>query len=312
MQGKFMMLLLLLFLVFMIACDKDYHYIEFKSPQPDSILSGFVPIEVELNGPDYSNRVDYLLNDSLIGTLILPNYTYIINTFAFPGGDAYQLVVELSDYNNEFLDSDTLSFGIDNGYTVYAEDFEFCTTYSYPFYHGWYEIWPGDYPHGAYIAEDQVFEGFHSLKLVGVSDTVRTDGVDLLLSEANEIVYELMVMIPDNSYTGAYVGFWYRLGPTLGTIYNGVLLNPSDHKVQVRGIDVLPTDYQWIDNAWHNIRVRIDYLSGVVDFWIDDSLIAADLPAADKSLSRVFALSTVAGTHGAAYFDNIVITRDSL
>jgi hypothetical protein len=98
----------------------------------------------------------------------------------------------------------------------------------------------------------------------------------------------------------------------LGTIYNGVLFNHSDHRVQVRGIDVLPTDYQWVDNIWYNVRIGIDYKSGIIDFWIDDSLIAANIPAADKSLSRIFALSTAAGSHGAIYFDNILITRDSL
>src|SRR4030043_1859755 len=109
------------------SCSKDYHYIAIKSPGPDTVLSGFVPVEIELDGPDYSNRVDYILNDSLISTLILPNYTYIINTYSFPDQNDHQLVVELSDYENEFLDSDTVWFAIENRYPVYAEDFEYCT-----------------------------------------------------------------------------------------------------------------------------------------------------------------------------------------
>ena len=222
------------------------------------------------------------------------------------------MVVELSDYENEFLDSDTVWFAIENRYTVYAEDFEYCTTYSYPFYHGWYEIWPGDYPDGAYITEEDVYEGFHSLKLVGLTDTARTDAVRLLLTDVNAIIYELMVMIPDNSYTGAYIGFWYRLGPALGTIYNGVLFDPTDHRVQIRGVDILPTDYEWTDNTWHNVRGAIDYKAGIIDFWIDDSFIAGNIPAADKSISRIFALSTVPGSRGSVYFDNIIIIHDSL
>ncbi len=296
----------------LVACRKDYHYIEIKSPGSDTVLSGFVVIEIELNGPDYSNRVDYLMNDSLISTLILPNYTYTLNTYSFPDTNEYQLVVELSDYKNEFLDSDTILFAIDNRNILYAEDFEYCTTYSYPFYHGWYEIWPGDFPNGAYITEENVYEGFHSFKQIGVSDTARTDAIRLLLSNADAIMYELMVMIPDNSNTGAYIGFWCWLGPSLGTIYNGVLFNQSDHRVQIRGVDILPTDYEWLDSTWYNVRVGIDYKAEIADFWINDSLIAGNIPAAQKSISHSFTLSTVHGAPGSVYFDNIIITHDSL
>jgi hypothetical protein len=116
-------------------------------------------------------------------------------------------------------------------------------------------------------------------------------------------------MIPENSPAGALAGFFVKISPTLGTIYNGVLFDYSDSLVYVRGTDPQATNYIWHRNTWYNIRVNLDYDSLLMDVWINGQMIAEDISAASKSISDTFALSTEYGAGGAVYFDEIKIFK---
>jgi len=190
---------------------------------------------------------------------------------------------------------------------LFYDDFE---NYNANDYHSayWFTIWSG-VSDSTFVDTNFSYEGKKSFRLCGSSDWVRTDGVKLNLTNLSKITYECAVLIPSGSSTGTLAGFFVKLNPSLGTIYNGILFDYNDSLVYVRGVDPQATGYKWQYGTWYNVKVGLNYDSLLMDVWINEQKIAENIPAQTKEISDTFALATEYGAGGAVYFDKIQVFK---
>lgn len=295
-----------LIILLCLVCRGGPPELEITHPSDGSVVSGIVRINVEVT--DIVRKVDFYINDSLEFTASSSPYAYIWNTFSLTDSTIY--VICARAYSQDWVDTiaDTISVVVYNGLILFADDFECYATGEYPSFGGWFEIWPGSGNGQTFIESGIAYSGNNSFRLVGTPDTVRTDGVELDLSNVNKLIYEFTLMIPVNSTAGTLVGFFVMLGPNLGTIHNGVLFNFQDSLIHVRGmLNPETTSFIWRHDTWHNGKVMIDYDSLKMTVWMDNELIAHDIWAAPSEMSDTFALATAYQTGGHVYYDDIKI-----
>ncbi len=290
-------------------CRKKEPAIEINSPKDGAIVEGFVEITAQVIDGEDIWSLGFFIDDSLVKFFEKGPYSYLWNTISLPDSSIHTIYAKASLKNEDYLFSDTIAVMVYN-ILMFYDDFEFYPIYDYPSQF-WFPIWPG-IGESTYVDTQFSYDGIKSFRLCGSTQWVRTDGIELDLTRLNKLTYEYALMIPENSPVGALAGFFVKLNPTLGTIFNGVLFDFNDNLVYVRGVDPQPTDFKWQKNLWYNIKVNLDYDSLLMDVWINGQKIADDIPAAEKSISDTFALATEYGAGGAVYFDNIKISKNNI
>uniref|UniRef100_A0A7V3RHF9 Uncharacterized protein n=1 Tax=candidate division WOR-3 bacterium TaxID=2052148 RepID=A0A7V3RHF9_UNCW3 len=298
-----------LIIIFSLHCGKNQPLIEIVSPEDGSIVEGIVEIKAKVIDGNDITVLGFFIDDSLVKFFEDEPYIYKWNTIPLPDSSIHTIYAKASLKNGNYITSETISVIVYN-IMLFYDDFEYYNIYDYPSQY-WFQIWPG-MVESTYVDTLFSYQGNKSFRICGSSQWVRTDGIELNLTKLNKLSYEYGLMIPENSPAGALAGFFVKISPTLGTIYNGVLFDLNDSMVYVRGLDPQPTDFRWHHNTWYNIRVSIDYESLLMDVWIDGKMIADNVPSASKETSDTFAISTEYGAGGAVYFDEIKVLKSFL
>ena len=187
------------------------------------------------------------------------------------------------------------------------DDFESYPGGSYPTAGGWCKLWVGA---DAYVTTGEAHAGRNSFKLNGYPSSVRTDGVGVGMDGVDSLVYEFAVMIPSGSANGALAGFFKRVSGNDSRDYNAVVFDGEKGRVVVKGEAWAETGFAWFADNWYSVRVELDYARALMSAWVNDTLVASGLTAADPSISDTFELATEwrpnPGTVE-AYFDDITI-----
>ncbi|KPK73326.1 hypothetical protein AMJ87_02035 [candidate division WOR_3 bacterium SM23_60] len=289
------------------VCSSGNLEVELTTPADGSLVGGRVAITADVSATYWTDSVHIFINDSL--SFSESSYPYVFSWDTYPLQDSSRHTMYAIAYSSDKDDaySDTISVTIYNGATIFADDFEQYVAGDYPWLNGWYTIWDGAGDDYTYIEQGVAFGGSSSFKLRGLDDWPRTDGVDLYMVGVNKLTYECAVMIPDYSYTGALLGFYVELDPTLGTVVNGVLFDYADSTVHVRGTTNYSTGFTWQRGTWYLVRVELDYGNDSMDVWISDQQIASNLVAAPRDTSHTFALATEYGINGSVNYDELSI-----
>ncbi|MEO0165716.1 MAG: Ig-like domain-containing protein [candidate division WOR-3 bacterium] len=310
MRKKFVTLIKIVFwglvLTLPIDCAKTKITIEIINPPNGAVVGGIVEITARVADGGEISALGFYIDDSLVKFFEKEPYSYLWNTIPLPDSSIHTIYAKAELENGNYIYSETISVMVYN-ILLFYDDFEFYYIHNYPSQY-WFQIWPG-IGESTYVDSLFSYDGFKSFRLCGSSQWVRTDGIELDLKKLHKLTYEYALMIPETSPAGALAGFFVKLSPTLGTIYNGVLFDFNDSLVYVRGVDPQPTGYKWQKNLWYNVKVHLDYDNLLMDVWINEQKIADNVPAAEKSISDTFALSTEYGIGGAVYFDRIQILK---
>lgn len=299
-------LLPILIIIILSGCKKQAPLIEITNPPDGAIVEGIVEITAQVTDGNDIWSIGFFIDDSLVKFFEYAPYSYLWNTIPLPDSSIHYIYAEASLKNGDYITSERISVMVYNIFLFY-DDFEYYCVDSYPSQY-WFQIWPGN-TESTCVDTTFSYSGIKSFRLCGSSQWVRTDGIELNLKELNRLTYEYALMIPEQCSTGALAGFFVKINPTLGTIYNGVLFDFNDSMVYVRGVDPQATGYNWKRNLWYNIKVGINYDSLLMDVWINGQKIAENIPAMPKTISDTFALSTQYGAGGAAYFDKIQLLK---
>jgi hypothetical protein len=301
-------LLLIITITILLDCKKESPLIEITNPPDGVIVEGIVEITARVIDGNDIWSVGFFIDDSLVKFFENEPYSYRWNTIPLPDSSIHTIYAKASLKNGEYITSETISVMVYN-IMLFYDDFEYYYAGNYPSQY-WFQIWPG-IVESTYVDTLFSYEGNKSFRIFGSSQWVRTDGIELDLTKLNKLTYEYALTIPEQCSTGALAGFFVKISPTLGTIYNGVLFDYSDSLVYVRGTDPQATEYRWYHNTWYDIWVSLDYNSLLMDVWINGQKIADDISAASKTISDTFALSTEYGAGGAVYFDEIRIFKQN-
>lgn len=189
----------------------------------------------------------------------------------------------------------------------FKDDFERYDNLEYPAAGGWHELWGGV---GACVTSSTAHAGSKSFQLTGNPHWVRTDGIRLNLNDVDALVYEFSVMVPPGSVNGAIAGFFRRVHLSENRDFNAVVFDNERRHVDVKGEAWTKTDFAWQPARWYSVRVELDYVLRTMSVWVNDTLVAADLAAAEPDVSDVFELSTEWRPNEgnvAAYFDDVAI-----
>jgi hypothetical protein len=195
-----------------------------------------------------------------------------------------------------------------NGPVLFADDFESYIPGYQPF-PIWQEIWPG-VSESTYVSQSLSHNGVKSYRSYGFTEYVRTDGIGVTFPDAQRLVYRCSVMMPQESENGALFGFFVRISPQVGEIYNGVMFDPSDHKVYVRGSVPDTTGFVWDSDVWYDVEVALDIMQAQMSVTIDDHTIATTVPLGDTALLDTFTLSTIYGGSGSVYYDDVLLIEE--
>ena len=190
----------------------------------------------------------------------------------------------------------------------YSDGFESYADGEYPTSGGWYELWSGTGAGGTYVVDNMAHSGNNSFMLSGYPNWTRTDGVTIDLAGVSALTYEVAVMVPSISATGAMIGFFVRISSNESRNYNGLTFDSSDDSVYAKGIPTTNTGFTWARDTWYLVKVEIDYDDLLMDVWIDGVQVVSDLEAAHQDTSNVFSISTqwlpISGV-SVSYFDDI-------
>jgi hypothetical protein len=212
--------------------------------------------------------------------------TILVLLFVLCGGD-----------NNE--EPQPLPFS--DGFETYSED-------EYPSSGGWYELWSGTGAGGTFVTDAVAYGGDKSFMLSGYPNWTRTDGVTIDLTDVNRLTYEVAVMVPFTSSTGAMIGFFVRISSNESRNYNGLTFDSDDDFVYAKGIPAINTGFTWERDTWYMVKVEIDYDDLLMDVWIDGVQVVSDLEAAHQDTSDIFSISTqwmpISGL-SVSFFDDI-------
>lgn len=307
MKMKRILLVGIVSVVLWIGCTEEQPQIEIIYPADGSVVSRIVNITAETVNDMMITRVEFYIDDSLEYTAFPSPFIYSWNTFVLQDSSLHEIYAKgyYGDLSEDI--SDTIFVMVDNGPLIFADDFECYSAGEYPYINGWHEFWVGADSESTYVVSGISHNGDKSFKLNGLSSWPRTDGVELSLTGFNQLTYEFAVMIPSNSSTGALVGFFVKVSPTLGEIFNGVLFDYEDGLIHVRGVEPVNTGYSWKKNTWHLIKVVLDYDNLLMNVWLDNVQIASNIEAATRDTSNIFAVATEYGASGIVYYDDIEI-----
>ena len=298
---------LILLAALLCACSSGHLEVELTTPADGSLVNGRVVITADVSATYWTDSVYIFINDSV--SFSKSSYPYLFSWDTYPLEDSTIYTIYAIAFSSDKDDaySDTVAVTVYNGATIFADDFEQYAAGDYPSLNGWYAIWDGAGDDYTYVERGVAFGGSSSFKLRGLDGWPRTDGVDLYMVDVQRLVYECAVMIPDYSYTGALFGFYVEVGPTLGTIVNGVLFDYADSTVHVRGMTGYSTGYTWQRGTWYLVRVELDYGNDAMDVWIDEQQVADNRIAAPRDTSHTFALATEYGNNGSVNYDELAI-----
>lgn len=301
---------ILICVLFWLGCGREDLEVEVTYPTDGSVVSGIVGITAEAIDDAVMTRVEFYIDDSLESTAFSSPFVYYWNTYTVSDSSLHEISVK--GYDRDVSDdfSDTITVLVNNEPIIFADNFELYLAEEYPFFSGWYEIWPGSGSESTYVESGIAHNGDKSFRLSGLAEWVRTDGVELGLADVNQLTYEYAVMIPSGSSTGSLVGFFVQVNPNLGEVYNGVLFNYEDNLIYVRGIVPESTGYSWTQDTWYSVKVVLDYDNLLMDVWLGNDQIASDIQAATLETSNIFAVATVYGADGVVYYDDIKIYKD--
>ncbi len=292
--------------VLMLRCGDEPLDVRITYPVNDTRVSGIIRIEAETSSN--VTAVLFHVDSACIDSSRAAPFACSWNTFAFSDSSYPYLYAIARDRRGETMCSDSVLVLVDNGDVIFADLFETYPLNSYP-HAAWFQIWPGAGNDHTYVTDLVSFGGAHSFRLRGLGDWVRTDGVELNLSNGQHLTYELNVMIPSPDSAGALFGFFSLIDPTTGMICNGVLFDYNDGLVYAHGAVEDSTGRVWLHDTWYSVRVALDYGDLDMDVWVDDEQIVFDLPAVPMWWSDTFAISTEYGAPGIVYYDDVKISQ---
>lgn len=292
------------FLLILDGCGDKPPEIRITFPQGGSLIGGIVEIAAEAT--DDVVQVDFYIDDTLLYECRAYPFIFSWNTFPLADSTLHTVYAKATDRTDNEVYSDTVSVIVYNGLMIFADDFESYISGTYP-YAGWFEIWMGAGSNHSYVDGSVAHGGTQSFRLRGTQDWVRTDGVELALSNVHELTYETSLMIPSVQSTGALFGFFMLINPTLGMIYNGIWFRQEDNLVYARGVVEDSTGFVWHQDIWYSVKAVVNYDALMMDVWIDDQQLVFDLPAMPSGWADTFALATEHGAGGIVYYDDIII-----
>ena len=295
-------LISILLVLVLVTCGEDeYSDVKITVPQDGSTVAGMVRVETNVSA---AVMVEFYVDDSLTYIRDSVPFVFTWNTYRFPNNSSHFIHARVECMNYDEVYSDTILVTVDNGNMIFADDFESYILGDYP-YAGWFEIWPGAGSSFTYVARGIANTGEQSFRLEGADNWVRTDGVELVLDDVNNLTYETSLMIPSTDTGGALFGFFVLLNPSTGAIYNGVRFNRNDKLVYARGVVEDSTGITWEHDRWYSVRVTLDYSQMMMNVWVDEEQVVSDLPAMPRDFTDTFALATEHGTHGVVYYDDV-------
>jgi len=306
---RYLFILYLLTAFFYIACsDHQSPEVSVNIPDDGSLVQGIATVHVSASDNQGIDSVALFIDDDLICGYTVSPFLYSWNTHVLPDSSVHALyAIAIDEVGNEGC-SDTIAVTVFNGSLVFADNFE-----SYVPGHQlapiWRDIWPG-VMESTYVSQSLPHAGVKSYRSFGYADYVRTDGIGISIANCQRVAYEYAVLIPGESGNGALVGFFVRIHPQVGEIYNGVLFDPADHKVYVRGVLPDTTGFTWTADVWYSVRVMMDFEQAYMDVWLDQQQVAVNIPLADSSMLDTFAIATVYGFDGSVYYDDVRISRE--
>lgn len=291
----------------LVTCGEDeYSEVHITVPQDGAIVGGMVRVETNVSA---ALEVQFYVDDTLVYTCDSAPFVFTWNTFRLPNGSSHIIFAKVECMNYDEVYSDTVLVTADNGTMIFADDFESYLPGDYP-YAGWFEIWAGAGSSYTFVEWGIAGPAERSFRLEGTDDWVRTDGVELVLDDIDQLTYETSLMIPSADTTGALFGFFVMLSPSLGTIYNGVRFSSGDRLVYARGALVTNTGHMWEHDTWYSVRVTLDYSQTIMDVWLDEEQIVSGLAAMPRDLTDTFALATEYGARGVVYYDDVKLLSE--
>lgn len=298
-------------LLALLTCGDEAFEVSINHPVDGALVSGILRILADAS--DNVVSVSFYTDDSCLGVARAVPFVHIWNTFILPDSSSHIIYAIAEDRKGNEVYSDSVSVMVYNGNVVFADDFEWYLPNTYPDA-GWFEIWMGAGSNHTYVDSSVANSGKQSLRLRGLTNWVRTDGVELVLSDVEHLTYETSLMIPSQEPTGALFGFFVSINPQVGTIHNGIWFSYADSSVYARGIAEDSTGYIWRHDTWYSVKVTLDYTQLKMNTWLNDEQIVFDLPAVPLNWTDTFALATEYGNAGIVYYDDISIieTGDSI
>jgi hypothetical protein len=290
----------------LVMCSESEPEIVMTSPVHSSTVAGLVSVSAYVADDVEVNTLGLFIDDSLVLSVNENRFEYAWNTFSLPESSSHEMyaIAHIGGHNPIY--SDLITVMVCNETLLFADDFELYATGTYPTC-GWYVIWQGNF--NTCVEEDSGVSNNHFFRQSGVSDSIRTDAVALDMNGIQGLTYEFRVMIPESSAAGMLAGFYVKIHPYLGTIFNGVQFDNLDHTVEVRGVDPVATGYSWTCDTWYTVKVSLDYDNRLMDVWIGNTAVAQDVVAASADTSNVFCLSTAFNTEGFVFYDDVMIYR---
>jgi hypothetical protein len=299
--------ILVLSLLFMLSrCGEEALEVHVSHPDDGSTVNGILRITVDAS--DNVVGVSFYVDDSCMYYAQAVPFIYVWNTFLLPDSSQHVIYAIAENRKGDEVCSDSVWVIVANGITVFADDFESYMPRTYPDA-GWFEIWPGAGSNQTYVDSGVANCGIQGFRLCGLSVWPRTDGVELELADIQQLTYSASIMIPSVERTGALFGFFLLLNPQLGTIYNGVWFSQEDSLIYARGIAEDSTGCVWKSDTWYSVDVSIDFVSLMMNVWVDSEQIVFDLPACPCNWTDTFALATEYGSAGLVYYDDIKIFK---
>jgi hypothetical protein len=297
--------LIFIFCVLLLcSCGDTPPEINITFPQEGALVNGIVEVSTEATGDVV--QVDFFIDDTLMYTCRAFPFVFSWNTFVSIDSTVHTVCVRATDRTDNETYSDTVSVIVYNGPTLFADDFESYVPNIYP-YAGWFEIWMGAGSSHSYVESGAAHAGTQSFRLHGTQDWVRTDGVEVPLTNIHELTFETCLMIPSGQSTGALFGFFMQINPTMGAICNGIWFREENNLVYARGIAEDSTGFSWQNDIWYSVKAVLNYDALLMDVWIDTQQIVFDLPAMPSGWADTFALATEHGAGGIVYYDDIMI-----
>ena len=297
-------ILVIVFAFALLECGDEALEVSITHPLDGTLVNGILRISADAS--DNVASIAFYANDSCLGETRTAPFVHVWNTFTLPDSSTQVVYAIAEDRKGNEVVSDSVSVIVHNGNVIFADDFEPYQSGSYP-EACWFEIWMGAGSAHTYVEDGSGLDGTRGFRLRGLSDWVRTDGVELAFDNVQELTYETSLMIPSGDPTGALFGFFVLLNPQLGAIYNGIWFSHADSSVYARGIVEDSTGYVWQYDTWYSVRVVLDFAQLRMNAWLDGDQIVFDLPAVPLDWTDTFALATEYGEAGIVYFDNINI-----
>jgi hypothetical protein len=303
---RYILILLIVTQLICLSCtDHRAPEVAIMVPSDGALIYGIATVHLIANDNETVDSVALFIDNECVRAFAESPFLYSWDTRALADSSVHELYgLACDDKGNEGW-SDTISVTVINGTILFADDFESYIAGNRPS-PIWHEIWPGVLD-STYVSQVLPHNGLKSYRSYGYAEYVRTDGVEVTVSDIQRLIYECSTMIPEGSGNGALMGFFVWVSPQLGEIYDGVMFDPDDHRVYVRGGAPDTTGFIWASDVWYNVRVVLDITQAYMEVWIDDQQIAVNIPMADTAWLDTFALSTIYGYNGDVLYDDVMI-----